>query len=125
MLNKAMIIGRLGKDPEQRNGVTSFSVATDESYTDKSGQRIDRTEWHNVVVFGRAAEPCAQHLAKGSLVYVEGRLRTRKWQDRSGADRYVTEINTDRVQFLDRRQEAQDQRQPQKQAYEDMDQAPF
>jgi single-strand DNA-binding protein len=107
-----MIIGRLGKDPEQRNGVTSFSVATDESYTDRSGQRIDRTEWHNVVVFGRAAEPCAQHLAKGSLVYVEGRIRTRKWQDRSGADRYTTEINADRVQFLDRRQDAAQQAAP-------------
>lgn len=125
MLNKAMLIGRLGKDPDVRQGVTTFSVATDESYTDRSGQRVDRTEWHSIVTYGKTAEACGQHIAKGSLVYVEGRLRTRKWTDRSGADRYTTEIHADRVQFLDRRQETQEQRQPQKQAYEDMDEAPF
>jgi len=105
MLNKVMIIGRLGKAPEQRSGAATFSVATDESYTDRNGQRVDRTEWHNVFVFGKTADACAAHLDKGSLVYVEGKLRTRKWTDRDGRDRYTTEINADRVQFLDRRKQ--------------------
>ena len=118
MLNKAQIIGRLGKEPELRNGVTSFSVATDESYTDRSGQRIERTEWHNIVTFGKTAEACAQHLSKGSLVYVEGKLRTRKWQDRAGADRYTTEINADRVIFLDRKTDS-------KPAFQNMEEVPF
>lgn len=125
MLNKVQIIGRLGKDPEVKQGsVTTFSVATDESYTDRNGQRVERTEWHSIVTYGKTAEACGQHIAKGSLVYVEGKLRTRKWTDRSGADRYTTEIHADRVQFLDRRQD-QEQRQPQKQAYEDMEDVPF
>jgi single-strand DNA-binding protein len=98
-----MIIGRLGKDPELRNGVTKFSVATDESYTDRNGVRQNVTEWHNIVTFGKTAENCSQYLSKGSLVYVDGKLRTRKWQDQSGQDRYTTEVNADRVQFLDRK----------------------
>jgi single-strand DNA-binding protein len=111
MLNKVMLIGRLGRDPELRymqNGtpVTSLRVATDESYTDKDGNRVDRAEWHTVVVYQRAAENCANYLAKGSLVFVEGGLRTRKWQDQQGQDRYTTEIRANRVQFLDRRGEA-------------------
>lgn len=104
MLNKVQIIGRLGKDPEVKQGsVTTFSVATDESYTDRNGQRVERTEWHNIVTYGRVAELCGQYLGKGSLVYVEGKLRTRKWTDRDGHDRYTTEVNADRVQFLDRK----------------------
>lgn len=108
MLNKVMIIGRLGQDPELRytqNGapVTTLNVATDESYVDKDGNKVDRTEWHRVVVFQRAAENCKQYLSKGSLVFVEGRLQTRKWQDQQGQDRYSTEIKADRVQFLDRK----------------------
>ena len=108
MLNKVMIIGRLGRDPELRytqsgSPVASLRIATDESYTDKDGQRVDRTEWHSVVVFQRSAENCNQYLRKGSLVYVEGKLTTRKWQDQNGQDRYTTEIRADRVQFLDRR----------------------
>ena len=88
MLNKVMIIGRLGRDPELRytqNGspVASLRIATDESYTDKDGQRVDRTEWHSVVVFQRSAENCNQYLRKGSLVYVEGKLTTRKWHRQS------------------------------------------
>ena len=109
MLNKVMIIGRLGADPELRytqggQPVCSLRVATDESYTDKDGNRVERTEWHRVVVFWRAAENCNQYLRKGSLVYVEGRLSTRKWQDQNGQDRYSTEIRADRVQFLDRKE---------------------
>lgn len=110
MLNKVMIIGRLGRDPELRYSqsgapICSLSVATDESYTDRDGNKVDRTEWHRVSVFQRAAENCANYLAKGSLVFVEGNLQTRKWQDQQGQDRYTTEIRAMRVQFLDRRGE--------------------
>ena len=112
MLNKVMIIGRLGRDPELRytqNGtpVTTLNVATDESYTDRDGNRVDRAEWHRVSVFQRQAENCANFLAKGSLVYVEGNLQTRKWQDQQGQDRYSTEIRAQRVQFLDRKGDGQ------------------
>ncbi len=108
MLNKVMIIGRLGRDPELRYSQTgspicTLNIATDESYTDRDGNRVDRAEWHRVVVFQRVAENCAQYLTKGSLVYVEGSLQTRKWQDQQGQDRYSTEIKAQRVQFLDRR----------------------
>ena len=110
MVNKVMIIGRLGRDPEVRytqsgSPVTTLNIATDESFTDREGNRTERTEWHRVVVFQRAAETCAQYLGKGSLVYVEGKLQTRKWQDQNGQDRYSTEIKADRVQFLDRKGE--------------------
>lgn len=108
MLNKVMIIGRLGRDPELRytqSGapVCSLNVATDESYLDRDGNKVDRTEWHRVQVWQKAAENCANFLAKGSLVYVEGSLQTRKWQDQQGQDRYTTEIKAQRVQFLDRK----------------------
>lgn len=108
MLNKAMIIGRLGRDPELRytqsgTPVTTLNIATDDSYVDRDGTKQERTEWHRVVVFQRQAETCNQYLAKGSLVYVEGKLTTRKWQDQSGQDRYTTEIKAERVQFLDRK----------------------
>ena len=109
MLNKVMIIGRLGADPELRytqagQPICSLRVATDESYTDKDGNRVERTEWHSVVAFQRAAENCNQFLHKGSLVYVEGKLSTRKWQDQKGQDRYTTEIRAERVQFLEKRE---------------------
>lgn len=112
MLNRVMVIGRLGKPVEVKysqsgTAVASLTVATDESYTDKQGQRQSVTEWHRVIVYGKTAENCGQYLDKGSLVFVEGRLRTRKWTDRAGQERYTTEINADRVQFLDRRQDAQ------------------
>lgn len=108
MLNKVMLIGRLGRDPELRysqsgSPVCTLNIATDESYTDREGNRVDRAEWHRVVVFQKAAENCSQFLTKGSLVYVEGNLQTRKWQDQQGQDRYTTEIRAQRVQFLDRR----------------------
>ena len=110
MLNKVMIIGHLGRDPELRftqtgTPVATLNIATDESYVDKDGNKIERTEWHRVVVFQRAAENCNQFLSKGSLVFVEGKLQTRKWQDPQGQDRYTTEIKADRVQFLDRKGE--------------------
>ena len=108
MLNKVMVIGRLGKPVEVKysqsgTAVASLTVATDESYTDKQGQRQSVTEWHRVIVYGKTAENCGQYLDKGSLVFVEGRLRTRKWTDRAGQERYTTEIIADRVQFLERK----------------------
>jgi single-strand DNA-binding protein len=108
MLNKVMIIGYLGRDPELKYAasgmpITNLRIATDESYTDRDGNKVERTEWHSVVVFQRAAENCANYLSKGSLVFVEGNLQTRKWQDQNGQDRYTTEIKAARVQFLDRK----------------------
>lgn len=112
MLNKAQIIGRLGKDPEIRytadgTPVANMNIATDESYQDNNGNKVERTEWHRVVVFKRQAENCKTYLSKGSLVYVEGSLQTRKWQDQQGQDHYTTEIKATRVQFLDRKQPGQ------------------
>ena len=109
MLNKVQIIGRLGRDPELRysqtgSAVCTLSVATDESYTDRDGNRVDRAEWHRVVVYSKAAENCSQYLKKGSLVYVEGALQTRKWQDDIGQQHSVTEIKAQRVQFLDKKE---------------------
>lgn len=108
MLNKVQIIGRLGRDPELRysqsgSPVCTLSVATDEGYTDRDGKKVERTEWHRVVLYSKAAENCNQFLKKGSLVYVEGSLQTRKWQDQQGQDRFSTEIKAQRVQFLDRK----------------------
>jgi len=107
-MNKVMVIGRLGSDPELRyaaNGspVANLRIATDESYTDRDGNKVERTEWHTVVVFQRQAENCQIYLKKGSLVFVEGSLQTRKWQEQQGQDRYTTEIKATRVQFLDRK----------------------
>lgn len=107
-LNLVQIIGRLGRDPELRytsNGqaVCSLNVATDESYNDRDGNKVERVEWHRVSAFGKIAESCANYLAKGSLVYVEGNLTTRKWQDQNGQERFTTEIKAKSVQFLDRR----------------------
>ena len=107
-VNRVTIVGRLGRDPELRytqsgTAVCSLNVATDESYTDRDGNKVDRTEWHRISCFQKQAENCANYLAKGSLVYVEGSLQTRKWQDQQGQDRYTTEIKADRVQFLDRK----------------------
>lgn len=108
MVNKVILVGRLGRDPELRYAssgmpIANMRIATDESYVDRDGNKVEKTEWHTVVVFQRAAENCANFLAKGSLVYVEGSLQTRKWQDQQGQDRYSTEIKAQRVQFLDRK----------------------
>lgn len=106
-LNKVILIGNLGRDPETRfmpsgGAVCNFSIATTESWKDKqSGQKQEKTEWHNIVMFGRLAEIAQQYLKKGSQVYVEGRLQTRKWQDKAtGADRYTTEIVADEMKML-------------------------
>jgi len=104
-VNKAIILGNLGRDPELRHtpagkAVATLRIATNEDWTDQSGERQERTEWHTVVVWGRQAENCNQYLKKGRSVYIEGRLSTRKWQDKDGKDRYSTEIVADRVQFI-------------------------
>ena len=111
--NKVFLLGRLARDPEIRytqNGsaIANMTVATDESFTGSDGNKVERTEWHRVTVFGKAAENCGNYLGKGSLVHVEGSLATRKWQDQNGQDRYTTEIKAQRVQFLDRREGGKD-----------------
>ncbi len=105
-VNKVIIVGNLGNDPDTRympsgSAVTNLSVATNESWKDKqTGEQKERTEWHRVAMFGRLAEIAAEYLRKGSQVYIEGRLRTRKWQDQSGNDRWTTEIIADEMQML-------------------------
>ena len=105
-INKVILVGNLGSDPETRympsgSAVTNLSVATSESWKDKqTGEQKDRTEWHKVAMFNRLAEIAAEYLRKGSQVYIEGKLRTRKWQDRDGNDRWTTEIVADEMQML-------------------------
>jgi len=105
-VNKVIIVGNLGQDPETRympsgSAVTNFTVATNESWKDKqTGEQKDRTEWHRVAMFNRLAEIAAEYLRKGSQVYIEGKLRTRKWQGQDGNDRYTTEIIADEMQML-------------------------
>lgn len=104
-INKVMLIGRLGQDPELKytpsgSAVCNFSLATSESWTDKSGQKQEKTEWHRVVVWGKLAELCNQYLAKGRQAFIEGSLQTRQWDDKQGQKRYTTEINAKNVQFL-------------------------
>ena len=115
-VNKVIIVGRLGQDPEVRytpsgSAVANLSVATSETWKDKeSGERQEKTEWHRVVMFGRIAEVAGEYLRKGAQVYLEGKLQTRKWQDREGVDRYTTEVVIDMkgtMQILDSRQGGQ------------------
>ncbi|HML62166.1 single-stranded DNA-binding protein [Solidesulfovibrio sp.] len=96
-INKVILVGRLGQDPKltympSGSPVAEMSVATDESYKDREGNKVDRVEWHRVKVFGKSAEFCGNYLAKGRLVYVEGTLRTRSWEDQQGQKRYMTEV---------------------------------
>ena len=106
-INKVIIVGNCGQDPETRylpsgGAVTNISIATSEAWKDKtSGEQQERTEWHRVVFFNRLGEIAGEYLKKGSKVYVEGSLRTRKWQGQDGSDRYTTEIIADNFQFLD------------------------
>jgi len=104
-VNKVILVGRLGKDPEMRftqNGraVTNFTIATNENWTDQSGERQERTEWHRIVTWSKLAENCAKLLSKGKLVYIEGRLQTRLWDDRDGNKRYTTEVVANQMQIL-------------------------
>jgi single-strand binding protein len=113
-INKVIIVGHLGNDPEMRsmpNGeaVANISVATSEAWTDKNtGERREVTEWHRIVFYRKLAEICGQYLKKGAQVYIEGRLRTRKWQDQNGQDRYTTEIQGDVMQMLGTRPQSVD-----------------
>ncbi len=108
-VNKVILIGNLGKDPEVRympngNAVANITLATSESWKDKtSGEQQEKTEWHRVVMFRRLGEIAGEYLKKGSKVYIEGKLQTRKWQDNSGNDRYTTEIVANEMQMLDSR----------------------
>ena len=104
-VNKVMLLGNLGKDPElrftqQQMPICTFSIATGERRKDQSGNWTEHTEWHNIVVFGKTAENCAQYLKKGRQAFIEGRIQTRKWQDKEGKDRYTTEIIASTVQFI-------------------------
>jgi len=107
-LNKVMIIGRLGADPDVRYtqsnaAVANMSVATTDRYKDRNGELQEKTEWHRVVVWNRLAEICQQYLKKGSLVYFEGKLETREWEDKEGQKRYTTEVKAFNMQMLDSR----------------------
>lgn len=104
-VNKVILVGRLGKDPETRymtNGeaVTNATLATSENWKDKSGEKQEKTEWHNLVFYRRLAEVAGEYLRKGSQVYIEGKIQTRKWQDKEGKDRYTTEILVNEMQML-------------------------
>jgi single-strand DNA-binding protein len=109
MINKVILVGRLGKDPEIRStpggtSVAKFTVATDERFTDKAGEKQERTEWHNIVAWGKLGEICGQYLKKGKLVYLEGSIRTDSWDDKeSGQKKYRTEIVANTMKMLDRR----------------------
>jgi single-strand DNA-binding protein len=108
-VNKVIIIGNLGRDPETRympdgGAITNISVATTDVWKDKNGEKQEKTEWHRVAFFGKLAEIAGEYLKKGSQVYVEGRLQTRKWQDKDGQDKYTTEIVANAMQMLGSRQ---------------------
>jgi single-strand DNA-binding protein len=106
MINKAILVGRLGKDPEVRYTpeglmVTNFTVATDEQWRDKAGEKVQKTEWHRIVTFGKLAEICGKYLVKGKLVFIEGRIQTRSWDDKDGMKRFTTEVVASNMQMLD------------------------
>jgi len=131
-VNKVILMGNLGRDPEVRfmpNGdaVCNFSIATTDSWKDKAGEKQEKTEWHNIVMYRRLAEIAGEYLKKGRPVYLEGRLQTRKWQTKEGQDRYTTEIIADSMQMLGGRDgaPAQDsQPSPQPDAKDEFDQTP-
>ena len=110
-MNKAILIGRLTRDPEVRytpdgTMVTNFTMATDESYKDKNGEKVQKTEWHRIVVFGKLAEICGNYLVKGKLIFLEGRIQTRAWEDKDGVKRNTTEIVASNMQMLDSKGQA-------------------
>lgn len=126
-MNKVMIVGRIGQDPKLAYApsgvaVANISVATDESYPGQDGNKVEKTEWHRIVLFGKQAEFTSNYLSKGRLVLVEGSLQTRKWQDQQGNDRYTTEIKAQRIQALDPKPDGQAQ--PQAQAQRQQPQQP-
>ena len=126
-MQKVIIIGRLGADPEVKylqdgTAVANFTVATSERWKSKSGEKQERTEWHKCSVFGRLAEVCSEYLKKGSLAYFEGKLQTRSWEGNDGIKRYVTEIKVSEMEMLGSRQES---RQDVNRDEPDLDQIPF
>ncbi len=111
-VNKVILLGNLGKDPEVRalengNKVTTFSLATSRSYKGQDGQRVEETEWHKVVLWGNLAELAEKYLSKGRKVFIEGRLKTRSWDDKEGQKRYTTEVVAENMTFVDSRGEAE------------------
>ncbi|MCB0540651.1 MAG: single-stranded DNA-binding protein [Bacteroidetes bacterium] len=112
MINKVTLIGRLGKDPEVRHfdnnsAVCNFTLATNETYTDRDGNRIEQTEWHNLAIWRKGLIDVAEkYLGKGQLIYVEGKLRTRSWEDQNGAKRYSTEVVVDNFKMLERKDDS-------------------
>jgi single-strand DNA-binding protein len=117
MVNKWIGIGRLGRDPEVRylndgKMITSFSIAVDERYKNNSGEKMSKTEWVNIVAFGKLAEICGNYLAKGKLVYIEGKLQTRSWEDKDGNKRQTTEIICNDMKMLDSKAARQEQAAP-------------
>lgn len=116
-VNKVILVGNLGRDPEMRylpsgEAVANLAIATTDKYKDKTGQMVEQTEWHRVSFFGRTAEVCGQYLKKGSQVYVEGSIRTRKYTDKEGIEKYATEIRGDRMQMLCNKNEGEENKQP-------------
>lgn len=112
-VNKVILLGNVGRDPETRylasgDAITNLSLATTESWKDKSGEKQEKTEWHRVSFFGKLAEIAGKYLVKGSQIYIEGRLQTRKWTDKEGQDRYTTEIVADRMQMIGGKPEGDD-----------------
>jgi single-strand DNA-binding protein len=112
MINKAILIGRLGRDPEVRympdgTMVTNFTMATDENYKDKNGEKVQKTEWHRIVAFRKLAEICGNYLTKGKMVYIEGKIQTRNWEDKEGVKRSTTEIIASDMKMLDSKGQGQ------------------
>jgi len=106
MVNKVILVGRVGKDPDLKytpkgEAVANLSVATDEQWKDKSGEKVQRTEWHKIVTFGKQAEICGEYLKKGSLVFIEGKIQTRSWEDKDGVKKYTTEIVSNTMKMLE------------------------
>lgn len=131
-VNKVILVGNLGKDPETKylpsgDAVTNFSIATTESWKDKaSGEKKESVEWHRISTFGKLAEICGEYLKKGSAVYIEGSIKTRKWTDKEGNDRYSTEIKADRMQMLGGKPDgAEPKPEPKKGGFDDLDDVPL
>ena len=112
-LNKVLLLGNLGADPEVKytsagNAVCNFTLATSDSWTDKSGKKQDKTEWHKIVVWGKLAELCGEYLSKGRQVFLEGKIQTRSWEDRDGNKRHTTEIVANDVKFFSKKENSED-----------------
>jgi single-strand DNA-binding protein len=121
-LNKVMLIGRLGQDPEVKDAgntpVANFSIATNENWTDKSGEKQERTEWHNIVAWDKLADLAGNYLRRGSNIYCEGKLQTRSWESQEGEKKYRTEVVINQLQFLDKKEDSNTGAEPQQYAKE-------